>query len=112
MPTPFTVTYTPRVRAGENAQGQPTYEDGTPSDRKVVTWYPTNESERNEAAMAERTISEMTLLSADDNWGAADKVALDGVDYEVIGNAKDFTNNPFARNFGGYEINLKRVNDG
>lgn len=112
FPTPFTVTHTPRVKTGETDLGQPIYDDGTPRDRKVVTWYPTDETERNEAALSNRTVSEMTLLSLETGWNPVDKVVLEGEDYEVIGYAKDYSHSPFSRDFGGYEVNLKRVNDG
>lgn len=111
IPALFIVTRVPRVKTGENALGQPIYTEGTPEDRKVVTWYPTNETERNDAALAGRTISELTLLTLDDDWQSTDKVSLDGADYEVIGYAEDYTHNPFARNFGGYELKLKKVTD-
>lgn len=110
FPTPFTVTHVTRTKSGENALGQPIY-DETSTDRQVVTWYPTDETERNNAALAGRTISELTMLALDDGWNATDKVVLDGDDYEVIGRTEDYTHNPFSRDFGGYAIQLKRVND-
>lgn len=108
-PTPFVVTHVTRAKTGENALGQPIYAE-TSTVRKVYGWAPTYETERHEAALAGRTVSDLTLYTPDLDWSSNDKVVVDGLDYEVIGNPKDFNHGPFGFQ-PGCTVNLKRVSN-
>lgn len=99
-----------RTKTGETSLGQPIYDDASQA-RKVYGWAPTSETERNEAAMAGRTISELTLYTPDTDWSANDKIVVDGESYEAIGGPQNFNHGPFGYQ-PGCTLNLRRVADG
>lgn len=109
-PTPLTITHVVRTRSGENAQGQPKYSE-TSTIRDVYGWSPTSETERAQAALAERVIGELTLLTPDGDYASGDAVIVDGAQYEVIGDPSNFNTGPYGLK-PGYTVNLKRVTNG
>lgn len=117
FPTPFTVTHSRRVREGENALGQAvdTYESAS---RAVFGWSPKSSAGARSAnagvdsALADRTTTEISLLTPDGDWSDGDKVTLpDGHEYTVIGEPSDANHGPFGFT-PGYRVTLRRVEDG
>jgi hypothetical protein len=110
LPTPFTVQRIRRVQTGENALGQPIYEEQT-TDVAVYGWQPVSEDERNTAALAGRTITDLKLLTPDGDWRSGDAVIVDDTQYEINGDVENYNTGPFGYQ-PGYAVNLRRVADG
>lgn len=117
LPTPYTVIHARRVRDSVNALGQPVDTYQTVS-RAVFGWSPkSNTGARSstggaDSALADRTTTEVSLLTPDGDWGDGDKVTLpNGNEYTVIGEPADGNNGPFGFT-PGYRVTLRRVHDG
>lgn len=109
FPTPYKVQRIRRTKTGENALGQPIYAE-TVSTIAVYGWQPTDKTERYTAALAGRTITDLTLLSPTGDFSANDSVVIDGVSYDVDATVVDYNNGPFGFK-PGYSIGLRRVAD-
>ncbi|MGB6116470.1 MAG: hypothetical protein WBF97_15465 [Comamonas sp.] len=108
FPTPYTVQRIRRTQSGENALGQPIYTESTTSIA-VHGWEPASQEERYTAALAGRTVSDLKLLSPTGDFKSSDAVIINGVTYEVDGEAANYTNGPFVPGFGGFVIGLRKV---
>lgn len=108
LPTPFTVTHTRRIQAGENALGQPVVSESS-APRRVFGWSPKKSDDGAEPALAGRVITEINLLSPDGDWVDGDTVTLpDGRDFVVVGDPHDNNAGPFGFT-PGYRVTLRRV---
>lgn len=100
-----------RVRVGTNAAGQPIYQTTT-ADVTVYGWQPVSEVERNSAALAGRTITDLQLLVPNPgDWRADDQAVLDGTTYDVDGQPASYNTGPFSYRPGGV-VNLRAVSNG
>lgn len=110
-PTPHTVTHLRRVTDGENALGQTlvTYEAVT---RAVYGWSTKTVTDGGgNPELADRTITELALLTPDGGWSDGDKVTMpDGREFTVIGDQSDSNTGPFGFT-PGYRVTLRRVHD-
>lgn len=114
-PTPHTVTHSRRVTSGANALGQAVVTYQTVS-RKVYGWSSNASTDvatdGGNAVTADRTITELSLLTPDGDWADGDKVNLpDGREFTVVGEPRDSNTGPFGFT-PGYRVTLRRVHDG
>lgn len=111
FPTPHTVTHARRTTSGENALGQP-IATFTSADRAVYGWSPKITDSADNPALADRTITEVSLLTPDGDWADGDLVTLpDGREFTVFGEPADSNAGPFGFR-PGYRVTLRRVHDG
>lgn len=113
LKTGHTVKRIRRTLAGENALGQPVYEESVKSIA-VYGWYgwqPTGAAERIQPELAGRIIDHLWLMSPTDDFRSGDAVIIKGEKYEVDGEGSDYNNGPFGWK-PGCVVSLKRVANG
>lgn len=111
-PAPHTVTHSRRIAAGVNALGQQQFVFQTVS-RAVYGWNTKVVTDGGgNPEMADRTITEIGLLTPDGDWADGDTVTLpDGREFTVVGDPADSNKGPFGFT-PGFKVMLRRVHDG
>lgn len=111
FPTPHTVTHVSSTVTGQNALGQDTTAPVSRS-RAVYGWSTKSTTDGSGADLAERVITELSLLTPDGDWHNGDTVTLpNGDEFVVRGGVEDMNNGPFG--FApGYRVTLRLVRDG
>lgn len=77
--------------------------------KAVYGWGAPNTDEPKLAGHDRDTVSIELLVPPGFVCGARDRMILDGLEYEVIGDPETYDHNPFTWNPGGV-VNLRRVN--
>ena len=109
FPLLFTVGHRVWSAGGEDAWGNTVEGWAEPVTKKVYGWGAPQTSEPKLAGH-DRDIVELELLVPPDFvCSARDRMVLDGVEYDVIGEPEQYSHNPFGWNPGGI-INLRAVN--
>lgn len=105
------VTYhhvTKDTRQTKDLHGNDTYAswEGRPEPRNVYGWYQSSSSEPLERG-ANRVSTTLVVLSP---WPAAvkDRIVIDGIAYEVVGESQDWNHGPFGLE-PGYQFTVRRI---
>jgi hypothetical protein len=107
-PTPFTVEHSTPASVDENALGQPQTEWLT-TTRSVYGWSTAGSSPQMVAAMADRVVTELSLLTPDSGWSHGDIVTIPNRgDFKVHGEPVDCNTGPFGFT-PGFKVTLRRV---
>lgn len=108
FPTPFTVEHSTPAKTGENALGQATVEWQTVT-RSVYGWHAPSGSPQMTPAMADRVVTELSLLTPEPGWSHGDVVTIPGRgDFKVHGDVHDCNTGPFGFT-PGYKVTLRKV---
>ncbi|MDU1018174.1 MAG: hypothetical protein E7A55_14905 [Clostridium perfringens] len=91
---------------GRDAHGNPIGWWADPEVRKVFGWYQSSSSEPSEQG-ANRVSTTLVVLSP---WPAAvkDRIVIDGIAYEVVGESQDWNHGPFGLE-PGYQFTVRRI---
>lgn len=96
------------ARNRKDSHGNDTYAlwEGMPESRNVYGWYQSSSSEPSEQG-ANRVATTLVVLSP---WPATvkDRIVIDGVAYEVVGESQDWNHGPFAFE-PGYRFTVRRI---
>lgn len=111
FPTPHTVQHASRVITGYNALGQAITQQVSRT-RSVYGWSTKSTTDGSGAELAERVITEMSLLTPDSDWSNGDTVTLPELgEFTVQGGVEDMNGGPFGFK-PGYRVALRKVYDG
>ena len=110
FPALHTVEHRTQVVVGENALGQAQF-DVVSRERKVTGIRPRSTTDGNEAALAGRVATEVSMTTPDADWADGDVVVIPGRgEFIVRGDVEDFTTfHPFGPGLFGYRVTLRRV---
>lgn len=107
FPTPWTVQHAVYSSGGDDPHGNEEESWAQPVDRKVYGWGAPQSSEPKRAG-AEAVVVNLELYAPVFPVGDMDRIVVDGLAYDVIGEAEDFNHGPFG--FApGMVVNLKRA---
>lgn len=110
FPLAHTVTHITSNVVGVDALGHEVTEHVT-RQRAVYGFAPKSTTYGDTAALSERVITEVSLLTPDSDWKNGDSVILsDGRRFVVRGEAEDMNRGPFGFT-PGYIVTLRRVYD-
>ena len=112
FPTPHTVTHVSKTVTGLNALGQDITAQVSRS-RAVYGWSTKSTTDGSGADLAERVITELSLLTPDSDWYNGDAVILPNNlgEFTVKGGVEDMNSGPFGFR-PGYRVTLRKVTDG
>lgn len=83
---------------------------GEPIDLLDAVTAPRDSSESTAPGRENRVITGLTLMWTDPvTINPKDRVRVNGEDYEVVGEAGDYRNDPFSGPWAGQQVALKRV---
>ena len=112
FPTAHTVEHSALTVTGQNALGQDITEQVSHT-RPVYGWSTKSATGGSGADLAERVITELSLLTPDSDWHNGDIVTLPNNlgDFVVRGGVEDMNSGPFGFR-PGYRVTLRKVTDG
>lgn len=98
-----------RTQTGENALGQPKYAE-TVKSVVVYSVQESSETEKHTAALANRTITDLEVMSPTNDFQPGDAVIVNGITYEV--DSETVNHNLGWHGWSpGYTVKLRRVRD-
>lgn len=108
FPLLFTVGHRVFQPGATNAHGDPVESWAPAVDRKVYGWSSPDTSEPKLAGHDRDVVEVELLVPSGFSCGPRDRMVLDGVVFEVIGEPEMSDHNPFGWNPGGV-VNLRKV---
>ena len=110
IPAPHAVTRAAFTPGSADAHGNPIPAWGTPASVSVHAFVPPGADTEPDDPARSAVVRDLDLYAPAGTVGLPqDRWVVGGVTYEQVGYPEDFTHGPWATNFAGVRINLKRV---
>ncbi len=95
LPTPFTVLHRAYITDAEDAHGNPVDDWTPPTTVPVYGWAAPNSTEPKRAGI-DAVVVTLQVIAPVFTAGDKDRVIVQGVEYDVVGDVEDWNHGPFG----------------